>query len=50
MSVYILPDVSEINFTNYVEKECFTKEEMEMKILKFVINQNCNKFQKNKLF
>lgn len=50
VSVYILPDVSEINFTNYVEKECFTKEEMEMKILKFVINQNCNQFQKNKLF
>ena len=25
VSVYILPEVSEINFTNYVEKECFTK-------------------------
>ena len=49
-NVYILPDVSELNFTNYIEKECFTKEKMEMKIFKFTINENCKQFNKIKLF
>ncbi len=48
-NIYVLPDVSELNLTNYLEKECFTRQEMKMKILKFIINQNCKQFTKIRL-
>ena len=42
--VYILPDVKENNLLDYLDFRCFKKEELELKIVKYEINDKCNDF------
>ena len=43
-NIYILPDVSEKNLTNYVNKKCLSKQNLKMKIIKYSLNENCSEF------
>ena len=42
-SVYILPDINERNLLEYVDLKCFNKIELKYKIIKFEVNDFCNK-------
>ena len=42
-SVYILPDINEKNLLEYVDSKCFNKIELEDKIIKYEVNENCKK-------
>ena len=43
-TIYVLPDVSENNVINYIDANCFKKEEINNKIMKFKINSKCEEF------
>ena len=43
-TIYILPDVSEKNLTNYISQKCFYKSELRMGILKYDIKNECLEF------
>ena len=43
-TIYVLPDVSETNVINYIDANCFKKEEINNKIMKFKINSKCEEF------
>ena len=43
-TIYILPDVSEKNLTNYISQKCFYKSELRMGILKYDIKNECVEF------
>ena len=42
-SVYILPDINEKNLLEYVDSKCFNKIELEDRIIKYEVNENCKK-------
>ena len=41
-SIYILPDVSETYFTDYIDPNCYDKKLNNLKIIKFKINYQCS--------
>ncbi len=43
-TIYVLPDVSETNVINYIDANCYKKEEINNKIMKFKINRKCEEF------
>ena len=50
-SIYILPDVSETYFTDYIDPNCYDKKLNNLKIIKFKINYQCSElflWKKNK--
>lgn len=50
-NIYILPDVSEKNLSNYLDSKCYYVTEIELKIKKFEINNECDElflWKKNK--
>ena len=40
-SIYLLPDVDERNFTDYINPNCLIKKKLDYKIIKFDIDINC---------
>ena len=40
-TIYVLPDVEESNFSDYVDVKCFNKHKLEFKIIKYEINSKC---------
>ena len=42
-SIYILPDINEKNLLEYIDTKCFNKIELEAKIIKYNVNDNCKK-------
>ena len=40
-TIYILPDVEENNFSDYVDVKCFNRYKLEFKIIKYEINKEC---------
>lgn len=47
-TIYILPDVSEKNLTNYISQKCFDKTELKMKIIKYNNKNECLEFSMKK--
>jgi hypothetical protein len=41
-SIYILPDIAENNLLDYVDSKCFNRRELQLKIIKYEINDKCN--------
>ena len=42
-SVYILPDINKRNLLEYVDSKCFNMIELEDRIIKYEVNDNCKK-------
>ena len=40
-TIYILPDIDENNFSDYVDVKCFNRYKLEFKIIKYEINKEC---------
>ena len=40
-SIYILPDINEDNFVDYIDPKCFDKQILDFKIIKYKINKVC---------
>jgi len=40
-NIYLILDVSEENFINYIEDECFSRKEINKSLIKYKINENC---------
>ena len=41
-SIYILPDVSETYFTDYIDSNCYDKKLTNIKVIKLKINNQCS--------
>ena len=40
-NIYLVSDVDEKNFLNYIEDECFNRKEINKSLIKYEINENC---------
>mgnify|MGYP005746773347 FL=1 len=40
-TIYILPDINEKNLLDYVDSKCFDRHQLEFKIIKYEINNEC---------
>jgi len=40
-NIYLVSDVGEKNFLNYIEDECFNRKEINKSLIKYEINENC---------
>ena len=43
-TIYILPDIEENNFSDYIDMKCFNRYKLEFKIIKYEINKECSNF------
>ena len=41
-TIYIMPDIKENNLLDYIDFRCFERNELELKIIRYEINQKCN--------